>query len=62
MRRDLPPPTVAFLEGGPSFLSINRFERKKNLTLALTALRELLDQQPHAKASGRAFFLFLVHT
>ncbi|PRW55889.1 alpha-1,3 1,6-mannosyltransferase ALG2 [Chlorella sorokiniana] len=40
-RAGLPAELAAFIEGGPTFLSINRFERKKGIGLALEALAEL---------------------
>ncbi|PSC71528.1 alpha-1,3 1,6-mannosyltransferase ALG2 [Micractinium conductrix] len=40
-RRGLPPDLVRFVAGGPTFLSINRFERKKGIGLAVEALQEL---------------------
>ncbi|KAL4443057.1 hypothetical protein ABPG77_008548 [Micractinium sp. CCAP 211/92] len=40
-RQGLPAELAAFAEGGPTFLSINRFERKKGIGLAIEALREL---------------------
>lgn len=37
----LPEGVGALVGGGPTFLSVNRFERKKNIALAVEALREL---------------------
>ena len=34
-REGLPPETARFLAGGPTFLSINRFERKKGVCVCL---------------------------
>ena len=38
------------MRGGPTFLSINRFERKKGIGLALHALHELLQRRPGCDA------------
>lgn len=38
------------MRGGPTFLSINRFERKKGVGLALRALHELLQRRPGCDA------------
>jgi alpha-1,3/alpha-1,6-mannosyltransferase len=37
----LPEGIVKLIQGGPTFLSINRFERKKNIELAVEALQQL---------------------
>ena len=39
-----------WIHGGSMLLSLNRFERKKNVALALRALREVIDR--HAMSSG----------
>lgn len=41
---------VNWLEGGSVLLSVNRFERKKNVGLAIRALREVIAR--HALSSG----------
>lgn len=41
---------VAWLHGGSVLLSLNRYERKKNIGLALRALREVIDR--HALSVG----------
>lgn len=38
----LPDNVVKLIQGGPTFLSINRFERKKNIELAVEALQHLI--------------------
>ncbi|KAI3436741.1 hypothetical protein D9Q98_006156 [Chlorella vulgaris] len=40
-RQGLPPATAQFVAAGPTFLSINRFERKKGIGLAIEALQQL---------------------
>ncbi|KAK9831856.1 hypothetical protein WJX81_002186 [Elliptochloris bilobata] len=47
-REHFPADLAHFLEGGPVFLSVNRFERKKGLDLAVRALGVLLTQQVDA--------------
>jgi glycosyltransferase involved in cell wall biosynthesis len=42
-----------FVRGGPTLLSINRFERKKGLSLALHALRRVLDDESEARQQRR---------
>ena len=44
---------VEFVSAGPTFLSINRFERKKGIGLAIQALSELLARQAEAQREGR---------
>lgn len=46
---ELPPDLVRFIRGGITFTSINRFERKKGVQLAIDALLELQAQQPLCK-------------
>ena len=48
----LPPQAADFMSVGPTFLSINRFERKKGIDLAIRALAQLKQQavaQPEAQ-------------
>lgn len=47
----LPADLVALIRAGPCFLSINRFERKKGIGLALEALRELQHRCPGCGAT-----------
>jgi alpha-1,3/alpha-1,6-mannosyltransferase len=42
----LPNKIVDLIKGGPTFVSINRFERKKNIGLAIGALRQLMKEYP----------------
>lgn len=49
-REELPADLVQHISKGPTFLSINRFERKKGIGLALTALKELQLRQPGCAA------------
>jgi alpha-1,3/alpha-1,6-mannosyltransferase len=46
----LEPDLVEWLEGGSVLLSINRYERKKHISLALKALQEVIHR--HALSSG----------
>jgi glycosyltransferase involved in cell wall biosynthesis len=46
----LEPDLVEWIRGGSMLLSLNRFERKKNVALALRALREVIDR--HSLSSG----------
>eukprot|EP00887_Chlorella_sp_A99_P001385 scaffold8.g1385.t1 len=50
----LPADAAAFVGGGPTFLSINRFERKKGIGLAIRALACLHEQQAQAERQGGA--------
>ncbi|KAF8068371.1 alg2 [Scenedesmus sp. PABB004] len=49
-RGALPAELAARIGSGPTFLSINRFERKKGIGLALSALQELLARRPDCGA------------
>eukprot|EP00775_Hariotina_reticulata_P008164 gene8164-8355_t len=49
-QKELDPELVQHINKGPTILSINRFERKKGIGLALKALRELQQRQPDCKA------------
>ncbi|KXZ50092.1 hypothetical protein GPECTOR_18g69 [Gonium pectorale] len=54
---ELDPGLAEFIAGGTTFLSINRFERKKGMGLALEALHELLvvqATQPRQRPGGSA--------
>ena len=42
----LPQTVVALVHSGPTFVSINRFERKKNIGLAIQALKILINSLP----------------
>ncbi|KAG2446848.1 hypothetical protein HYH02_008005 [Chlamydomonas schloesseri] len=57
-RKDLDPDLVDFIAGGTTFLSINRFERKKGIGLAIEALHEVLVMRasggPGAGGAGSA--------
>ena len=46
------PALAALLQDHPTFVSINRFERKKNIGLALEALAWLRRQRPRAPPAG----------
>ncbi|GAB4820664.1 hypothetical protein N2152v2_007710 [Parachlorella kessleri] len=48
----LPPTAADFVAGGATFLSINRFERKKGIGLAIEALHALLESSSTAGAKG----------
>jgi alpha-1,3/alpha-1,6-mannosyltransferase len=50
MCAELEPDLVNWIRGGSMLLSLNRYERKKNVGLALRALREVIDR--HALSSG----------
>lgn len=50
-RRELAPEVVSFIGQHPVLLSINRFERKKGIGLALTALKELQQRSQQQQAS-----------
>eukprot|EP00892_Ulva_mutabilis_P010438 jgi/Ulvmu1/7767/UM039_0076.1 len=47
---ELEPELVNWIHGGSMLLSLNRYERKKNIALALRALREVIDR--HALSVG----------
>lgn len=47
----LPNKIVELIKGGPTFVSINRFERKKNIGLAVGALRQLIKEDPSTRIS-----------
>jgi alpha-1,3/alpha-1,6-mannosyltransferase len=47
----LPEKIVNLIKGGPTFVSINRFERKKNIGLAVGALRQLIKEYPSDASS-----------
>ncbi|GFR48681.1 hypothetical protein Agub_g10636 [Astrephomene gubernaculifera] len=49
-RSELDPDLAAFIAGGTTFLSINRFERKKGIRLALEALHELTARMAQVEA------------
>jgi len=49
-KKSLPDKAVVLISTGPTFLSINRFERKKNIGLAIEALHKLVK-----KRSGTGF-------
>jgi len=51
-RKALPDKSVAMISGGPTFLSINRFERKKNIALAIDALALLVKTQAQRSEEG----------
>ena len=48
----LPPELAAFTAGGPTFLSINRFERKKGIELAIQALAQLAARRGESAGSA----------
>jgi alpha-1,3/alpha-1,6-mannosyltransferase len=50
----LPSNIVDLIKGGPTFVSINRFERKKNIGLAVGALRQLMKEYNPLATSGTA--------
>jgi len=50
----LPNRIADFIKGGPTFVSINRFERKKNIGLAVGALRQLMKEYPTSTNSDAA--------
>ncbi|KAG2483209.1 hypothetical protein HYH03_017907 [Edaphochlamys debaryana] len=53
-RDELDPELAEFIAGGTTFLSINRFERKKGIGLALEALHELLLMRSKEAGTGPA--------
>ena len=50
-QKDLPEKAVTLLRGGPTFLSINRFERKKRIEIAIEALDLLIKDKKVSKKS-----------
>ena len=48
----LPENVVQLVRSGPTFLSINRFERKKNIEVAIDALAALIKKRAAASASS----------